>query len=335
MNTKIVYCLVSNDQDYFYEQLLISVCSLRKHNPHAFVEVICDYDTCNTLQGNRGGIYAYDVHIKTVETPKNWNNWEKSRYIKTNIRRLTQGDFLFIDTDTIVCSELEFIDNIDCPIAAVIENHVERLLPEYSKCRYNTEHWIWRAAKKANVDIKGLRHFNSGVMYVKDTEVAHRLYSIWAEKYSELLNYGVAIDQLSLVLANFEMNNIISYLDPKVNCQVVTAEGRNMLPDAKVIHYFPNQKRTLLSSPWIMDPIKETGRINAVVQRIIDSPYTFFDKESRIVFGDITTLVSSPLVLDAYSHFPRAFFSLSKILEIICRIRRKCNKLIGFFSFDK
>lgn len=331
MKTKVVYCLVSNDSDYYYEQLLISLCSFRKHNPSAQVEVICDESTFATLKGTRATIYEYNVNVVSVETPVNWKNWERSRYLKTNLRKLTQGDFLYIDTDTIISSALDFIDDFTFEISAVLESHLDRPLPPCSKCQHLSEGWMWGEAKKANLDIAGMWHFNSGVMYVKDTKNTHDLYAKWSETYSALLRQNIKFDQLSLLLSNHEMCNIIVPLDPKLNCQITEEKGRALLSNAKIIHWFTGRPTILLPSPWIMDPIKETGRINVCIQKIIDDPYSFFKDESYVVKGDKASLISTPSLYGAYKYSPKVFKAFASLLDAYVRTKINIHKWISCF----
>lgn len=328
MKTKIVYCLISDINDYFYEQLLISLCSLRKHNPYAEVEVVCDHDTFNTFTGNRRGIFDFNIQTVVVETPSDWGKRERSRYLKTNLRELTKGDYLYIDTDTIICSSLDLVDDIPYSVAAVRDSHVGRPLPSYSRRRHETEEWIWRTAKAANVDVTGMLHYNSGVMYVKEAEIAHQLYVKWDEKYKSLLEYGVSIDQLPLLLVNKAMGNIISELEPSMNCQVSFKEGREMLSDAHIIHYFPGQEKNILSSPWLLDPIKETGKVNVTIQKIIDDPYSFFSQESMIVWGDGVRILKTP-IWKAFSSSPKLVDCLISILRVYQKTISRMRKQIG------
>lgn len=327
MKTKIVYCLISGSADYYYEQLLISLCSLRKHNPNVEVEVLCDNDTLNTFTSNRRGILEYNIHPNAVEVPSEWGKQERSRYIKTNLRKLTKGDYLFVDTDTVICSSLESIDAIPYAVAAVRDSHVARPMPAYSQRSHDTEKWIWREAKKAEIDATGLNHFNSGVMYVKDTEKAYELYSKWAEQYKSLLAHDVKIDQLPLMLANKAMNDIISPLDPTFNCQVCFKEGRDLIPNAHIIHYFPGQGKTILSSPWLLDPIKESGTINGQIQKIIDEPCSFFYQESMVVWGDDLRTTIVPM-LKAYKEIPQVINCFISFLELYQKIKKHLKRLI-------
>lgn len=326
MKTKIVYCLVSGPKDYYYEQLLISLTSLRRHNPDAAVEVVCDHDTAASLTGTRAGILGLDIKVNAVDTPPEWGNWERSRYIKTNLRRLTTGDYLFVDTDTVICSALDTVDSITGEVAAVRDSHVERPLPKATACRHDTELWIWGQAMKARVDIEGLWHNNSGVMYVKDTPLAYDLYSKWAERYNEMLARGAKVDQLPLLLANHEMGDIIAPLDPRLNCQVAFEEGRRMVQGACIIHYFPGQRKTLLASPWILDPIKETGKIPASILRIIERPAAFFDKASKVIEGDAANLVDTKYLLEASTTCPKVFRFFVYVLNRYLSLKKKLKR---------
>lgn len=330
MKTKIVYCLVSDASDYYYEQLLISLCSLRKHNPEAIVEVVCDEGTYATLKGNRSTINDFNVRVIPILTPQEWGKIERSRYLKTNLRKLTQGDYLFIDTDTVICSSLEFIDNFTSDIAAVYDSHVEHPLPKSTQCKYRTERWIWNEARNLGVGIIGLWHFNSGVMYVKDTTKAHQLYEKWFDHYQEQLKYGVIIDQLPLLLSNWEMNNIIFPLEWKMNCQVSLGGIRHNVHSANIIHYFPKHKITLLSSPWILDPIKESGKINVSIRyNIIDNPYTFFNEDSTIAVGAAASILNTPSLLIAYKYSRKVFNIFALLLDAYVRTKRKVHQMIS------
>ena len=70
MNTKIVYVVASDETDFYLEQTLLSVFSLRKHNPDAYVELVVDQDTDTTITGKKGEILKY-VDNKVVVNVRN------------------------------------------------------------------------------------------------------------------------------------------------------------------------------------------------------------------------------------------------------------------------
>lgn len=323
MKTKIVYCLISDETDYYYEQLLISLVSLRKHNPDAIVNIVCDYVTYETLKDTRTGVFHYSDEVIRIDVPSGWNKIQRSRYLKTNLRTTITGDFLYIDTDTIICSSLEIVDSFIFDVGAVYDSHVAHPIP--AKAKHETEKWIKGEADKVGKCITGLWHFNGGLMYVKDCHSTYQLYKRWYELYKEHQSKGSMVDQLPLMLANKELGEIIVPINPVMNCQVIWDEGKSILRDAKVIHYFPGQGHFVLSSPWILNPIKDTGRISSSIQKIIEDPYSFFDRDSKIVWGDAAALCNTPLVA-AYGKNKKVFNRIISFVRICHNLKNKIWK---------
>lgn len=283
MKTKIVYCLTSDNRDFYYEQLLISLCSLRKHNPDASVTVVCDELTNELILKRRNSFQEFHAEVLQVDMPQAWDKKVKSRYIKTHLRQLISGDYLFIDTDTVICAPLDCVDDYTCEVGAVYDSHVLRRIPNVPQ--YGGEEWICGEAAKARMSIEGLLHFNSGVFYVKDNPLAYKLYERWAEIHEECLKHDVYCDQLPLMLANKELGEVITPIDPAMNCQAIWIEGVKILPEAKIVHYFPRQRKIMLASPWILSPIKEFDKIPSSIKWIINNPKKFFSQNSAIVFS--------------------------------------------------
>lgn len=117
MRTKIVYILISDDLDIVYEQALISVYSLRKHNSDANVILVVDEDTNAGLVDKRSQIIQYVNEIIQVSVPIEYSKIQRSRFIKTSLRELISGGFFYIDVDTVIIGDLSFVDYIQDDIA--------------------------------------------------------------------------------------------------------------------------------------------------------------------------------------------------------------------------
>lgn len=125
MRTKIVYDVISTSEDNYFEQAWASAWSLKYYTQGAYIIILTDIATKRTIYSDarKKSLEIFDEVI-TVNFEKEYSNKEKSRWIKTNMRRLVEGDFLFIDSDTIVCGDLTEIDNIKLnAIGAVLDNH--------------------------------------------------------------------------------------------------------------------------------------------------------------------------------------------------------------------
>ena len=80
-------------------------------------------------------------------------------------------------------------------------------------------------------------YFNSGVLFVKDTDDTHQFYEYWHSLWRKNVLKGINYDQPSLAKANELMGCKICKLDDIWNCQI-NANGLPFLSKAKIIHYF-------------------------------------------------------------------------------------------------
>lgn len=263
MKTQIVYVLVSDDSDSYYEQLLISVFSLRKHNYKVQVVVVCDKDTEETLKGKRATIREKVDKIVVVEIPAGFDKMQRSRFLKTNLRNIINGDYLYIDTDTVICESLERIDELDCEIGAVKEYNKHSVLSKDNA-------WAYSLAEKAGLqlEILGCPYFNSGIMYVKDTKSNHELYTNWHQCWKDYLKKGLSTDQTALCYANKLCGYIIKHIDNIWNCQVAEIEGKKCVSVARIIHYFHGLGD--INYPMSLDSLYQTIKVNGGIPPIVD-----------------------------------------------------------------
>lgn len=267
MKTKIVYVLVSNTNDCYYEQLLISLYSLRLYNPNTIVEVVTDSVTKSSLVGPRTDLIKYINDILTIDLPDFLSPFEKSRFLKTRLREYISGDFLYIDTDTVVCGDLSGIDSVKGDIAAVYDKNRKLPLSKLSG-------WPYDIAKKIGFasDISGEPYFNGGVILAKDTTKAHLFYDEWHKYWTICKERGVSTDQTALCLANKCLGHIISSMESKWNCQI-NADGLLCSNDALIIHYFSNKyPQYLLSRQSVQETVKYYESIPPFVIDFIKTP---------------------------------------------------------------
>ena len=125
MKTKLIYVLTCSESGTYIEQALMSIWSARHHNPDAHIVLLTDDKTDRLLTGTRGGLLDYVTEKIVVPfVDENASMMFRSRWIKTSARELVEGDFLFIDCDTIVCKSLAEIDGFQCEMGAVWESHL-------------------------------------------------------------------------------------------------------------------------------------------------------------------------------------------------------------------
>lgn len=103
---------------------LVSMFSLKKHNPDAEIILDTDKDTMETLNDDRGRLKQYVDEIKIADLPADMPEMQKSRFVKTTLVTYIKGDFLYLDVDTIILRNLEEIPALcQKSIAAVSHAH--------------------------------------------------------------------------------------------------------------------------------------------------------------------------------------------------------------------
>jgi hypothetical protein len=279
---KYVYVLTSSEKDFYYEQFFLSVVSLRLFNPNAYILVLLDKNTITNLTGKRAGYEKFSTEIKIIETPSNLSQKEASRWIKTSIRQHVSGDFLFIDCDTIISSNLEYHFPAEISVGAVFDTHVP--LSKNSLMQH-----IQTEDRKIGFEssLKTDCRYNGGLLYCKDDTSGYRFFEKWHSLWIHSTKKGISQDMPSLNQANFALNNIITELDGTWNCQI-SHNGIPFLYDARIIHYYSTNLHLSvpafsLASDDIFEGIRKDGLITDKAMRLLKNPKAAFVPMTRII----------------------------------------------------
>ena len=253
MRTKLVYVLTCAPEATYIEQALISIWSARYHNPDAHIVLLVDDLTNQLLVGKRAEVLEYiteKVVIPFEDT--NASMMYRSRWIKTSVRQLIEGDFLFIDCDTIVAQNLADADAFDCEIGAVLDSH--RPVAAFQKSeRIN----LVKFAVACNWDFSRVeKYYSSGVLYVKDTENTHQFYQLWHKNYLHSSQCGVNIDQISMEKASQEIPIVSDIADTWNTIMFIRPK---FIEQAKIIHFPSLDNNSFLFSKRVLEYVKENG----------------------------------------------------------------------------
>ncbi|MDN0066642.1 glycosyltransferase [Bacteroides gallinaceum] len=282
MNTKIVYCTVSGSEDMYLAQAFISIYSARRYNPSATIVLLVDKPTSDVIEKHFRNLKGYVTNVIVANVPEHLNKMERSRYLKTTMREHVDGDFLYIDADTIVTCNLSEIDYADFDMGSVLDRHARISVHVLSRKISND-------LKKVNMSLKDLKdkYFNGGVLFVKDTPNTHELFDKWHTIWEETRHKGKPIDQPPLARANMECGYIIHEMDGEWNCQL-SDNFLNCFHDAKILHYFASNNE----SPYNMyenDLYIEVMNKDEIPQNIkdaIENPKSFFKPKHRVIYND-------------------------------------------------
>jgi hypothetical protein len=191
--------------------------------------MVCDHETEWYLHQLRDPLLSEIDECIRFETPGG-NALFRSRYLKTSLRSIMEGPFLFLDGDVFVRKSLNpiFELNVDLAIAC---NH--------SHTNYEEQVWDSDAEtiRLMGWQISERMYFNSGVIFWGDTEKARNLGKEWHHRWLNSFECcGKHQDQPALNAALFAVQPQISILSDRYNAQfkVMTAVAQ----DAVLWHYY-------------------------------------------------------------------------------------------------
>ena len=319
---KFLYLLVSHEKDIFLEQTLVSLISLRKHHPDACVALVVDDKTADTLVGFRATIKDLVSELIVIPFAPEISNKVRSRLLKTNMRNLLVGDFLYLDGDTVVVEPLNLSVDPTCDVAAVSDLHARE------NDSYRTRHKRFRAQIQQlqfSLSLNDM-YYNSGVIFVRESEKAKAFFDQWHQLYLYGAEKGVSTDQLSFNETNRRLGFPIQELSGEWNCQVREAYNHlyrvktiyPFLCKAKVIHFFGSgingrrEPHPLMKSDFF-ESLKKEQSVNESALRIIHNAKHGF-------YG-------APAQYNPTSRFPLFFIyrQFPKICSAICWLT-KCHR---------
>lgn len=297
---KYVYVLVSSEDDLYYEQCLMSAWSLRFQMPDADIIVLTDNRTAQTFtpEKKRAELEKQVSHIIAVDFEDSVGKAERSRLIKTSIPDYVDGDFLYIDCDTIICGDLSSIEEYEYEAAGVLDGHVmldEHIHRDYFLARDKALGFTGTKAAGFNI--------NGGVILFRSTDYARSLFRAWNEawKYSAYQKHDLH-DQSALNEANVRTGLKMQLFPGEWNCQP-SHGGLAFLKDAKIIHYYSSEFAGKYYIPYykladksLQMRIKDAGGIPDDIQAMLREPKFQFNKVHLINDRRIVGIMQSPLI---------------------------------------
>lgn len=315
MKTKLLYILVSSGADVYTEQACVSAYSARLRNPSARIELLTDGETA--LPEPMAKLFD---NIVRVDFPSDTPPMKRSRILKTGMREYVDGDFLFIDADTIVARPLDDIDAIDAPLAACRDLHS----PFQEHPHYTA---TVNMCRKLGFDASGIKeYFNSGVMLVKDTPENHAFFKAWQENYLSGYDAGIRPDQPSLAKTN--SGEKISLLPDEWNCEV--QNGVRFLRDAYIVHYMvtnvgsgPQDSLFLLNNREVLLRMREAGDITPEIRSVVEDHFKGYAPVTQVFAGEDLYLFRTRRYRYLRSHYHKGSRSLwewlLKVKDHICQ----------------
>ncbi len=284
MKTKLLYVLVSDCSDVYLEQAHISICSAKYYMPDCHVTLLVDDKTDSAMDDNRKKIVQNVDEYVVAPLPQGLSAHVRSRLLKCGARKYVKGDFLYIDTDTIVVKPLYEIDDVDSSIAATLDSH----------CLFQDN--PYRDMDVALCNKLGFHvedesvFFNGGVLYVKDNKDGHAFYDMWLDEWKKGLEKGVNKDQPALAKTNSQLGHIVKRIDDTWNCEFI--HGMRFLKDAKIVHYLTTNSKGKDKQPFILKDLSSYDLLKKDLDNVKNDFYMSLIKDPFLGINHLTTIVS-------------------------------------------
>ena len=337
MKTQLVYVLVANEQNLYLEEMWVSLFSLRNLSPTSpgsegeetgyNVIVLVDEST-NEYMKRFPALLSLIDEVRVVPTPEGYNAKQRSRQIKTTVREVIEGDYLFVDTDTVICKPLNVIASVAGDfIAAVPDGH----LP-LSECLFPSTGEVKRIFDEDCSDAK--YWFNSGVMFVRDTPEAHAFYKRWNENWTySCFEKGNSQDQPALLKTDKEFGYVIQELPGIYNAQV--ALSLKYFADAVILHWWhmdfiENQDYSPYFSLKIYRDLKAVGEITPEIADMILNAKQSFVSPSMPVGKEHILFLFSPagkIFNRIYNEGGAASWLMLKLSGWLEKLHRVCRSM--------
>lgn len=322
----IIYVLTSSKRDYYYEQMMISIESVKYRMPNQKIVVLTDKNTYLSFIGTRKKIFEY-ADVIQVNVPEEYSQKQASRYIKTSLRKYIEGNILFIDSDTVICDDFSTFDCNES-IAMVLDMHIP-----FGERKAADKEGFGSINHKLNLCGISLenctKYYNSGVMWIKDDAIASDFFAKWHENWKETLKNGVVEDQISLNYTNMLSNGVIAELSGEWNCQTtIRIRGLKYMHCAHIIHYYNIIKDNSVYALCDEELIRSYN--NDENQKLIDIIHNpkFRFREGIIVpaYMDGVVLMNSRqlrLLRIIYEKVNWLYKANERILEIASKLKKK------------
>ena len=228
MSLQFVYVLVSDEGDPYEEMACTSIRLLRALHRDANVKVIVDPRTAESLRKRASRLLDW-ADVIVHKTGRHKLATYRSRFLKTSMRQIVDGDFLYLDVDTLPIRPLEDIFVSDGRLAAALDRNAQNPEPHCPTwIRHVFAPLAWRYPVR--------QYFNSGVILFPDTPAARAVGKEWHRRWRTTAAMGIHYDQPAFNSTLDALAASLRELPLRFNAMISADVG--FAADAAIVHLF-------------------------------------------------------------------------------------------------
>jgi len=229
MMMNAIYVLTSEGNDTYSALTRISIASLRLSNPSMRSVVVCDSQSDKNLRACHDPILQEAGEWRVFETPDGPPGY-RNRFLKTNLRNLVEGPYVFLDGDTFVRKPLP-----------AFEESLEGICGVMNHCGSSLEEAMSPEADQMMAQMQWPRHngpfLNGGVLGFGVAGGAYELGELWHSLWKESWKVtGQSRDQTALYTAIGRSSCTVNILPVDYNAQINIHPP--ISPGARLWHFY-------------------------------------------------------------------------------------------------
>jgi hypothetical protein len=224
----VCFVLAAKDLGLYADMATVAALAVRRLHPQARIILVTDEPTARAIEyGNHAlGNIASELIVQPTGTE---DPIVSSRRLRTILRQLVKGDYLYLDNDAIPVRPLDSGWPKVGDLAAALDRNQRGITPSALPI-------IEKLRAKLGWKFLPDHYFNSGVIFVRDTSAAHAFYVEWRRRYQQTISLGIWQDQISfnsVIAAGFATVAILPDQDNRATQSTVMLRGR-----ARIFHFF-------------------------------------------------------------------------------------------------
>jgi hypothetical protein len=224
----ICFVLAGKDLGVYSDMAAVAALAVRRLHPQARIILVTDEVTAHAIERGKhalGGIVSeISVQPTGTDVPS-----VSSRYLRTVLRQLVKGDYLYLDADAIAVRPLDRGWPSGTDLAMARDRNQRGITPLALPS-------VQQLHAKLGWKFRTDRYLNAGVMFVRDTAAAHAFYAEWHERWKQALSLGIWQDQFSFNSASTTGIATIGILPDRDNW--VTHSMAMLRGRARIFHFF-------------------------------------------------------------------------------------------------
>ena len=236
----VVYCLTSDGADLYAAMTQVSAATLRATNPGAEIRVVLDPASAKALGLARHGLLELVDGLEVREVPEGLSATARNRWLKTQLRLLLKGPFLFLDSDTVVRGPIHALipDGVNGDVAAAANNSRDlRSEQIWDEDRQALESLGWLEPLNPDMEANPWPYCNGGVLGYADSPGAAAFARCWHGLWQEgLERLGRPRDQPALNTALRRSGARLLVLPHRCNAQYKA--NPTVWPEALIWHSY-------------------------------------------------------------------------------------------------